>query len=77
MVEEKRNHNQLEELGRTIAGPDCYFYADPSQSLGAVHVGFFKNGKTVTKTLAIHQIVTDPKLEEILKELKNTLEVIP
>lgn len=71
----KRNHEQVKELGRAIAGPDYFFYADPSQDFGAVHVGFFKNGKTVTKTISIAQIVNDPNLEEVLKELKNTLEV--
>ena len=73
----KRNHDQVKELGRSIAGSDYFFYADPSQDLGAVHVGFVKNGKTVTKTISIAQIVNDPNLEEALKELKNTLEVTP
>ena len=64
----------VKELGRNVAGADCLFYADMAQDFAAVHVGFFKNGKTVTKTISISQMVYDPNLEDFLKNLKEELD---
>jgi len=65
---------EVKEMGRFIAGPDCCFYADFSQDIAVIHVGFLKDGKTVTRTLPIALLIMNPDLEDILKDLRKSLE---
>jgi hypothetical protein len=69
-----RDIETFNKVGEDIAGNDSFFFSDLSQNLAAIHVGFIKNGRTITKTLSIDQCVNDPKIKEVLTSLKNSLE---
>ena len=69
-----RTFKDVKELGSNIAGTDGLFFLDPAQDIAAVHVGFLKDGKIVTKTISIGQASADPNLEDLLKNLKGELD---